>query len=36
VKVGRLTLVASLNGMFPLLDEVNEQAEYWFGLSAVL
>jgi hypothetical protein len=32
--VGRLTLTPSLNIMIPLLDEVNENTEIWFGFSA--
>jgi hypothetical protein len=32
--VGRLTLTPSLNVMIPLLDEVNEDTEIWFGISA--
>ena len=31
--VGKLTLTPSLNVMVPLLDEVNEDMEIWFGLS---
>ena len=31
--VGRLTLTPSLNVMVPLLDEVNEDTEIWFGLA---
>ena len=32
--LGRLTLTPSLNVMVPLLDEVNEETEIWFGFSA--
>ena len=32
--VGRLTLTPSLNVMIPLLDEINEDTEIWFGFSA--
>jgi hypothetical protein len=32
--VGKLTLTPSFNVMIPLLDEVNEDVEIWFGLSA--
>ena len=31
---GKLTLTPSLNVMIPLLDEVNEDTEIWFGFSA--
>jgi hypothetical protein len=31
--IGKLTLTPSLNVMVPLLDEVNEEIEIWFGLS---
>jgi hypothetical protein len=34
--VGKLTLTPSLNMMIPLLDEVNEDTEIWFGFSAAL
>jgi uncharacterized protein (TIGR02001 family) len=34
--LGRLTLTPSLNAMIPLLDEVNEETEIWFGLSAAI
>jgi len=34
--LGRLTLTPSLNVMIPLLDEVNEDTEIWFGFSAAL
>lgn len=34
--VGKLTLTPSLNVMIPLLDEVNEDTEIWFGFSAAL
>lgn len=34
--VGKLTLTPSLNVMIPLLDEVNEDTEIWFGFSAIL
>ncbi len=34
--LGRLTLTPSLNVMIPLLDEVNEDVEIWFGFSAAL
>jgi len=30
---GKVTLTPSLNVMFPLLEEVNEEMEIWFGLS---
>lgn len=30
---GKLTLAPSLNVMVPLLDEVNEETEIWFGLT---
>lgn len=33
---GKVTLTPSLNVMFPLLDEVNEELEIWFGLSVAL
>ncbi|MFH2107531.1 MAG: TorF family putative porin [Chrysiogenia bacterium] len=33
---GKLTLIPSLNVMIPLLDEVNEDTEIWFGFSAAL
>ncbi|HUU04750.1 MAG TPA: TorF family putative porin [Patescibacteria group bacterium] len=36
LKWGGLTLTPSLNVMIPLLDEVNEDTEIWFGFSAVL
>ena len=32
--LGKLTLTPSLNVMIPLLDEVNEDTEIWFGFSA--
>jgi len=32
--LGKLTLTPSLNVMIPLLDEVNEETEIWFGFSA--
>ncbi len=32
--LGRLTLTPSLNVMIPLMDEVNEDVEFWFGFSA--
>jgi hypothetical protein len=32
--VGRMTLTPSLNVMIPLLNEVNEDTEFWFGLAA--
>jgi uncharacterized protein (TIGR02001 family) len=32
--MGKLTLTPSLNVMIPLLDEVNEDTEIWFGFSA--
>jgi hypothetical protein len=31
--LGRATLVPSLNVMVPLLDEVNDSAEFWVGVS---
>ena len=34
--LGKLTLTPSLNVMIPLLDEVNEDVEIWFGFSAAL
>lgn len=34
--LGGLTLTPSLNVMIPLLDEVNEDMEIWFGFSASL
>ena len=34
--VGKLTLTPSLNVMIPLLDEVNEDTEIWFGFSAAI
>ena len=34
--VGKLTLAPSLNVMIPLLDEVNEDTEIWFGFSAAI
>jgi hypothetical protein len=34
--LGRLTLTPSLNVMIPLIDEVNEDTEIWFGFSAAL
>jgi hypothetical protein len=34
--VGRLTLTPSFNVMIPLLDEVNEGTEIWFGFSAAI
>jgi hypothetical protein len=34
--MGRLTLAPSLNVMIPLLTEVNEDTEIWFGFSAIL
>lgn len=36
LSLGKLTLTPSLNVMVPLLDEVNEKTEFWFGLSASL
>ncbi|MCJ7525925.1 MAG: hypothetical protein MUP71_12005 [Candidatus Aminicenantes bacterium] len=36
LKAGKLTLTPSLNVMMPLLDEVNEDSEIWFGFSAAL
>ncbi len=33
---GKLTLTPSLNLMIPLLDEVNEDTEIWFGFSAAI
>ena len=32
--LGRVTLTPSLNVMLPLMDEVNEDTEIWFGFSA--
>ena len=34
LNLGGLKLTPSLNVMIPLLDEVNEDTEIWFGLSA--
>jgi hypothetical protein len=34
--IGRLTLTPSLNVMIPLLDEVNEDMEIWFGFAAAI
>jgi hypothetical protein len=34
--LGKATLTPSLNVMIPLLDEVNEDVEVWFGLSAAI
>ena len=34
--MGKLTLTPSLNVMIPLLDQVNEDTEIWFGFSAAL
>jgi hypothetical protein len=34
LQVGKLILTPSFNVMIPLLDEVNENLEVWFGLSA--
>lgn len=34
--MGKLTLTPSLNVMIPLLDEVNEDTEIWFGFSAAI
>jgi hypothetical protein len=34
--VGKLILVPSLNLMIPLLDDVNQYTEIWFGFSAAL
>ncbi len=34
--LGKLTLTPSLNVMVPLLDEVNEETEIWFGFSAAI
>jgi hypothetical protein len=34
--IGKLTLTPSLNVMIPLLDEVNEETEIWFGFSAAI
>ena len=36
LSLGRLTLTPALNVMIPLLDEVNEDAELWFGFSVIL
>jgi len=36
LQVGKLTLTPSLNVMIPLMDEVNEDVEIWFGFSAAL
>ena len=34
--LGKVTLTPSLNVMIPLLDEVNEEVEIWFGISAIV
>lgn len=34
--LGKLTLTPSLNVMIPLMKEVNEETEIWFGFSAIL
>lgn len=34
VALGRVILAPSLNVMVPLMDEVNEETEVWFGFSA--
>jgi hypothetical protein len=34
--LGRLTLTPSFSVMIPLLEEVNEDTEFWFGFSAAL
>ena len=34
VALGRVTLSPSLNVMVPIMDEVNEDVEIWFGFSA--
>jgi hypothetical protein len=34
--LGKLTLTPALNVTIPLLDEVNEHTEIWFGFSVVL
>jgi len=34
--LGKLTLTPSVNVMIPLMDEVNEDVEFWFGFSAAL
>ena len=34
--LGKLTLTPSFSVMIPLLDEVNEDTEFWFGFSAML
>lgn len=34
--LGRVTLVPALNVMIPLMDEVNEGVEVWFGFSAAI
>ncbi len=36
LRFGRLTLTPSLNVMVPLLNEINEDVEIWFGVSAML
>lgn len=33
--LGRVELTPSINVMIPLLDQVNEDAEIWFGFSAI-
>lgn len=34
--LGRVELTPSINVMIPLMDEVNEKVEFWFGLSAAI
>lgn len=34
--LGKLTLTPSLNVMVPLMDEINENTEIWFGFSAAI
>jgi uncharacterized protein (TIGR02001 family) len=36
LKMGKLTLTPALNIMIPLLDEVNEDTEIWFGFTAAI
>lgn len=33
ISLGRVTLAPSLNVMVPLMDEVNDSAEFWVGVS---
>jgi hypothetical protein len=36
LELGRVELTPSFNVMVPLMDEVNEHTEFWFGLTAAL